>query len=54
MLVEGQIVKNISMSIQPALVGLRTFGGVDPASGVVLDTPTFQVGFSQEACINAW
>ena len=45
-----------STSLPPWICGLVVFGGKDPTSGYVLtnDKCAFTVGFSREACINAW
>jgi hypothetical protein len=52
--IDARIKGNHSTSIAPHLVGLTTFGGVDPTSGHEVKTSMFQKGFSKEACLSAW
>ena len=43
-----------SVSLQPWLVGLIVFGGIDEVTGFELTDCAFSRGFSREACLNAW
>jgi hypothetical protein len=52
--IDARIKGNHSTSIAPHLVGLTTFGGVDPMSGHEVKISAFKKGFSKEACLSAW
>ena len=52
--IDARIKGNHSTSIAPHLVGLTTFGGVDPTSGHEVKISAFERGFSKEACLSAW
>ncbi len=54
LVVDKRVEKNKSVSLQPWLVGLIVFGGVDPVTEYELETSAFQVGFSVEECKRAW
>ncbi len=45
---------NMSPSIQPFLIGLLVFGGIDPISHETLPKNAFQEGFSEEKCLVSW
>jgi hypothetical protein len=52
--IDARIKGNHSTSIAPHLVGLTTFGGVDPTSDHNVKISAFERGFSKEACLSAW
>ncbi len=43
-----------SVLLQPWLVGLIVFGGVDEVTGLELSDCAFSQGFLREACLNPW
>jgi hypothetical protein len=51
--IDVRIKGNHSTSIAPHLVGLTTFGGIDPTSGHEVRISAFEKGFSKEACLSA-
>ena len=44
----------MKMVLNPWLVGLVVFGGVDPDTGVFVRKNAFQEGFSEVQCLKAW
>jgi hypothetical protein len=53
-IVEARVNQNKTTSLPAWMVGLIVFGGTDPETNYVLDKSAFQVGFSREACRDAW
>ena len=53
-IVAARLAAKKSVSLQPWLVGLIVFGGVDEITGFDLTDCAFSRGFSREACLNAW
>ncbi len=51
-IVEGGINNGVSLSLQPKLVGLPLFGGVDSDTGVRVTCSAFEVGFSKVKCLH--
>jgi hypothetical protein len=51
---EGRINTGISLSLQPKLVGLPLFGGVDSETGLPVTRSAFEFGFSKMKCLRAW
>ncbi len=48
LIVDERLLKKKTLSLQPKLVGLPLFGGVDPETNLQLELGTFQKGFTQE------
>ena len=42
------------MALNPWLVGIVVFGGVDPETGVLVRKNDFQEGFSKVQCLKDW
>jgi hypothetical protein len=53
-IVEGRINNSVSLSLQPKLVRLSLFGGVDSKTGVRVTCSAFKAGFSKAKCLCAW
>ncbi len=53
-LTSARLNRNMSPSIQPFLIGLLVFGGIDPISQKTLPKNAFQEGFSEEQCLASW
>jgi hypothetical protein len=53
-IVEGRINSGVSLSLQPELVGLPLFGGVDNETGVHVTRSAFKVGISKAKCLCMW
>ena len=51
---ENRIKSNQKLNLQPWIVGLIVFGGVDPVTGFVVETNFVEVAFSEEANVNGW
>ncbi len=45
---------SLPVSLQPWLVGLIVFGGMDEETGFGITKCTFSASFSKEACLSAW
>ncbi len=41
-------------NLQPWMIGLLVFGGVDPVGHCVVEHNAFDDGFSKEKCLAAW
>ena len=52
--VQRRVTDKVAVNLQPWLVGLVVFGGSDPVTGEVVEKSAFEVGFSRDACRNAW
>ena len=52
-IVAQRLAEKKTVSLQPWLVGLIVFGGVDEITGLELSDCAFSRGFSREACLNA-
>ncbi len=50
----ARLSRNLTPSIQPYLIGLLVFGGIDPGSHETLLKNAFQEGFSKEHCLASW
>ena len=46
--------QNESMSLQPWIVGILVFGGVDGVTGMVVEKNAFEIAFMTERNIAAW
>jgi hypothetical protein len=53
-IIEGRITSGVSLLLQPKMVGLPLFGGVDSETGVEIKRSAFAAGFSKEKCLRAW
>ena len=54
MIVDERLAQGKSVSLQPWLVGMIVFGGINRVTSYELSECAFSVGFSREACLNAW
>jgi hypothetical protein len=53
-IVEGRINNGVSLSLQPKLMGLPLFGGVDSETGVCVTCSAFKAGFFKAKCLCTW
>ena len=53
-IVQARIDNEMSLSLQPWLVGLMVFGGKDPLTNYELERSAYEVGFSRAHCLLAW
>ena len=53
-IIEGRIMSGVSLLLQPKMVGLPLFGGVNSKTGVEIVQMAFGIGFSKERCLCAW
>ncbi len=53
-LTSDRLDNNTSPSIQPFLIGLLVFGGMDPITQVTNPKNAFQEGFCKEQCLASW
>ena len=51
---DARIIHNDSTNIQPWMVGIIAFGGIDPESKVELKTSAFEKVFSKERNLVSW
>ena len=54
LIVEDQINKKKSLSLQPKFAGLPLFGGTDRKTEYAVESGAFQKGFSKRRCLSAW
>lgn len=54
LVIDHRVEMGESVSLQPWLVGLFVFGGIDLVTEYEVETSAFQVGFSREECLRAW
>jgi hypothetical protein len=52
-LVDARLEKEKSVSLQPKLVGLPVFGGLDSESEFNIEMSAFQQGFNRDMCVSA-
>jgi hypothetical protein len=53
-MVDARLEANVTLSLQPKLVGLPTFGGIDRDTGYNVEVSAFEQGFSREKCLASW
>jgi hypothetical protein len=53
-IIDARLLAGKSLSLQPKLVGLPVFGGIDRETGYDVRKGVFQKGFSKERCLGAW
>ena len=54
LMVDARLEANVSLSLQPKMVGLPTFGGIDRDTGYNVEVSAFEQGFSREKCLWSW
>jgi hypothetical protein len=54
LMVDARLEANVTLSLQPKLVGLPTFGGIDRDTGYNVEVSAFEQGFSREKCLASW
>ena len=54
LMVDARLEANVTLSLQPKLVGLPAFGGIDRESGYNIEVSAFEQGFSREKCLGSW
>ncbi len=53
-LLDARLKKEKSVSLQPKLVRLPVFGGLDSKSEFNIEVAAFQQGFNRDMCVSAW
>ena len=53
-ILDARIMRDLSTSLPPWLVGLLVFGGIDPVSKVVVSESAFDIAFSKEQNCEVW
>ena len=54
LMVDARLSADVSLSLQPKLVGLPMFGGIDHDTGFNVEVSAFEQGFSREKCVWSW
>ena len=54
LMVDARLSTDVSLSLQPKLVGLPMFGGIDHDTGFNVEVSAFEQGFSREKCVWSW
>ena len=54
LMVNARLEANVTLSLQPKLVGLPAFGGIDHESGYNVEVSAFEQGFSRKKCLGSW
>ena len=54
LMVDARLSADVTLSLQPKLVGLPMFGGIDHDTGFDVEVSAFEKGFTREKCVRSW
>jgi hypothetical protein len=54
LIVDAQLAEKVTLSLQPKLVGLPMFGGINCDTNYNVEVSAFEKAFSREKCVSAW